>query len=46
LADAGRKKPTEALPLRLKRDVVERFKAGGRGWQSRNGAALKQAAGL
>ncbi|MBN9079288.1 MAG: BrnA antitoxin family protein [Rhizobiales bacterium] len=27
-------------------DVVERFRASGRGWQSRMNAALRKAAGL
>jgi uncharacterized protein (DUF4415 family) len=31
--------------LRLDRDVVDHFKAGGRGWQSRINAALKKAIG-
>jgi uncharacterized protein (DUF4415 family) len=31
--------------LRLDADTIERFKAGGRGWQVRMGKALKQAAG-
>jgi uncharacterized protein (DUF4415 family) len=41
------KEPTKvAVSLRLSRDVVERFKAGGPGWQSRMDEALKKAAGL
>jgi uncharacterized protein (DUF4415 family) len=32
--------------LRLDRDVLERFKAGGPGWQSRMNDALKKAAGI
>jgi uncharacterized protein (DUF4415 family) len=47
---AGRgpqKKPTKvAVSLRLTREVVERFKAGGPGRQTRIDAALKKAAGL
>jgi uncharacterized protein (DUF4415 family) len=41
------KQPTKvAVSLRLTRDVVERFKADGPGWQSRIDKALKKAAGL
>ncbi len=41
------KEPTKvAVSLRLTRDVVERFKAGGPGWQTRMDKALKKAAGL
>jgi uncharacterized protein (DUF4415 family) len=41
------RKPTKiAVSLRLTREVVERFMAGGPGWQSRMGEALKKAAGL
>ena len=32
--------------IRLDPDVVEAFKAGGAGWQSRMNAALRKAAGL
>lgn len=32
--------------VRLDPDVVEAFKAGGAGWQSRMNAALRKAAGL
>jgi uncharacterized protein (DUF4415 family) len=35
-----------AVSLRLSREVVERFKAGGPGWQTRMDRALKKAAGL
>lgn len=35
-----------AVSLRLSREVVERFKAGGPGWQTRMDKALKKAAGL
>ena len=35
-----------AVSLRLSRDVVERFKADGPGWQTRMDEALKKAAGL
>ena len=34
------------VTLRLDPDVVERFRAGGRGWQSRMNAALRLAVGL
>lgn len=41
------KEPTKvAVSLRLTRDVVERFKAGGPGWQTRMDKALKKATGL
>jgi uncharacterized protein (DUF4415 family) len=43
----AQRKPTKvAVSLRLTREVVERFKAGGPGWQSRMDEALKKAAGL
>ena len=35
-----------AISIRLSREVVERFKAGGPGWQARIDAALKKAIGL
>ena len=38
------RKPTKALvSLRLDRDIVERFKSGGPGWQSRMNDALRKA---
>jgi len=41
------REPTKvAVSLRLTREVVERFKAEGPGWQSRMDEALKKAAGL
>jgi len=41
------KEPTKvAVSLRLTREVIERFKAGGPGWQSRIDKALKKAAGF
>ena len=41
------KEPTKvAVSLRLTRAVVERFKAGGPGWQTRMDQALKKAARL
>jgi uncharacterized protein (DUF4415 family) len=50
LARKGRgpqRRPTKvAVSLRLTREVVERFKAGGPGWQTRIDQALKKAAGL
>ena len=43
----AQKAPTKQLiSLRLDREVVDTFKAGGRGWQSRMGTALCKAAGL
>ncbi|RWM02121.1 MAG: hypothetical protein EOR68_08420 [Mesorhizobium sp.] len=38
--------PKQYVPLRIDADVVERFKAGGPGWQSRMNEALRKAAGL
>ena len=38
--------PKQAIKLRLDSEVVERFKAGGPGWQSRMNEALRKAAGL
>jgi uncharacterized protein (DUF4415 family) len=38
--------PKQQVTLRLDPDVIERFRAGGPGWQSRMNAALRQAAGL
>lgn len=35
-----------AVSLRLTREVMERFKAAGPGWQTRMDDALKKAAGL
>lgn len=53
LAEAIRKggrsraeRPKLAVSIRLDQDVVERFKAGGPGWQSRMNDALRDAAGL
>jgi uncharacterized protein (DUF4415 family) len=41
------KEPTKvAVSLRLTREVIERFKAGGPGWQTRIDKALKKAVGL
>jgi uncharacterized protein (DUF4415 family) len=41
------KDPTKiAVSLRLTREVVERFKADGPGWQTRMDKALKKATGL
>lgn len=37
---------TEAVNLRLDRDVIDAFKAQGEGWQSRINDALRKAAGL
>lgn len=38
--------PKQHVSLRLDPDVIERFKAGGPGWQARINAALRKAAGL
>lgn len=40
----GRPKGTnkQQVALRLDRDIIEHFKAGGAGWQSRINAALKE----
>ena len=36
----------DQVSLRIDRDVLERFRAGGPGWQSRMNAVLRAAAGL
>ena len=38
--------PKKQVTLRIDADVVERFRAGGPGWQSRMNEALRKAAGL
>ena len=38
--------PKKQVTLRLDSEVVESFRAGGRGWQSRMNEALRKAAGL
>jgi len=38
--------PKRQVTLRLDGDIIDRFKAGGPGWQSRINAALRGAAGL
>jgi len=38
--------PKRQMTLRLDEDVVEHFKAGGTGWQSRINVALRRAAGF
>lgn len=47
LTKRGRPKlerPKVQITLRLDQDIVERFRAGGPGWQSRMNEALKKAA--
>ena len=34
--------PKVSTTIRLSRDVIEHFKAGGRGWQTRIDAALRE----
>jgi uncharacterized protein (DUF4415 family) len=49
LTKRGRPKsdnPKRRITLRLDPDVVERFQAGGPGWQSRMNAALRKAVGV
>jgi uncharacterized protein (DUF4415 family) len=47
LGRGPQKAPTKvAVSLRLTREVVEHFKAGGPGWQTRIDKALKKAVGL
>jgi uncharacterized protein (DUF4415 family) len=36
-------RPKQAVKLRLSRDVIEHFRAGGPGWQTRINAALERA---
>jgi uncharacterized protein (DUF4415 family) len=38
--------PKVAVSIRLDREIVEKFKAGGPGWQTRINDALKEVAGL
>ena len=38
--------PKKAISLRLDAEVIERFKAGGDGWQSRMNEASRKAVGL
>jgi uncharacterized protein (DUF4415 family) len=38
--------PKQAVSIRLDRDVLTHFRAGGRGWQSRINAALRKLARL
>jgi uncharacterized protein (DUF4415 family) len=38
--------PKQQVTLRLDRDVLDRFRAGGKGWQSRINEALRQASGV
>ena len=38
--------PKQQVTLRLDRDVLDQFRAGGVGWQARINQALRQAAGL
>lgn len=38
--------PKRQVTLRLDPDVIEAFRAGGSGWQSRMNAALRKAVGL
>jgi uncharacterized protein (DUF4415 family) len=38
--------PKQQVTLRLDRDVLEKFRAGGAGWQSRINKALRKAAGV
>jgi uncharacterized protein (DUF4415 family) len=45
-ARGPQKAPTKALvSLRIDRDILERFKSGGAGWQSRINEALRKAIG-
>lgn len=38
--------PKKAISIRLDQEVIDRFKAGGEGWQSRMNEALRKAVGL
>lgn len=38
--------PKQLVSLRLDRDVLEHFRAGGPGWQTRINAALRKATGI
>ena len=49
LISRGRPKleaPKKAISLRVDADVLDRYKAGGPGWQGRMNEALRKAAGL
>ncbi len=49
LISKGRPKsdnPKKAISLRVDADVLDRFKADGRGWQGRMNEALRKAVGL
>ncbi len=39
-------RPKKQVTLRLDQDVIDRFRAGGPGWQSRINEVLKKAAGV
>lgn len=39
-------RPKQSVSIRLDQDVIDQFKAGGEGWQSRMNEALRKAAGL
>ena len=39
-------KPKKPVSIRFDQDVIDHFKAGGEGWQSRMNDALRKAAGL
>jgi uncharacterized protein (DUF4415 family) len=41
-----RERAKRQVTLRLDPDVIDKFRAGGPGWQSRINAALRKAAGL
>lgn len=43
---AGLPNAREMIALRIDRDVIEHFQAGGPGWQDRVNGALRKAAGL
>ncbi len=38
--------PRQQISLRLDRDVIAKFKASGKGWQTRVNAVLRKAAGI
>lgn len=49
IASRGRprlEKPKTPVTIRLDQDVVDRFKAAGKGWQGRMNEALRKAVGL
>ncbi|TCU34112.1 BrnA antitoxin family protein [Rhizobium azibense] len=45
-AQAPKQRPKRAISIRLDQEVIDHFKSGGEGWQSRINAALRKSASL